>query len=151
MGKLVAHGRRKTEVRELLPVVRDSLLRLAKSTSANAMLRVCGRWSRHTVALAHAFAADDGHWTPMDDIVAALMASDNRGMPVDEQVALAVVDGLCASGFIEQGVGSLRPLLPSLSAHFLAVRQSVAPNNKVVAAVRAALPAADGGNHGVAR
>ena len=109
-------------------------------------------WSRHTIALAHAFAAEDGHWTPMDDIMAALMASDNRGRPVDEQVALAVVDGLCASGFIEQGVGALRPLLPSLSAHFLAVRQSVAPNNKVVAAVRAAaLPAPAGGNHGDAR
>ena len=108
-------------------------------------------WSRHTIALAHAFAAEDGHWTPMDDIMAALMASDNRGRPVDEQVALAVVDGLCASGFIEQGVGALRPLLPSLSAHFLAVRRSVAPNNKVVAAVRAALPAPAGGNHGVAR
>ena len=101
-------------------------------------------WSRHTVALAHAFAAEDGRWTPMDDIVAALMASDNRGRPVDEETALAVVDGLCATGFVEQGVGALRPLLPSLSAHLETVRQQAPPDNRVVRAVRAALPARDG-------
>ena len=102
-------------------------------------------WSRHTIALAHAFAgeaSEDERWTPADDVVAALMASDNRGRPVDEDVALAVVDGLCATGFVEQGVGALRPLLPSLSSHFQAVRQSAAPDNKVVRAVRAALDAA---------
>ena len=101
-------------------------------------------WSRHTIALAHAFAGEDGHWTPMDDIVAALKASDNRGRPVDEEAALAVVDGLCATGFVEQGVGALRPLLPSLSAHLEAVRQQAAPDNRVVRAVRAALPTRDG-------
>lgn len=105
-------------------------------------------WSRHTTALAHAFAgpereeSEDERWTPMDDVVAALMASDNRGRPVDEDVALAVVDGLCVTGFVEQGVGALRPLLPSLSSHFQAMRQSAAPDNKVVRAVRAALGSA---------
>ena len=97
-------------------------------------------WSRHSMALAHAFAGRRGGWTPVDDIVAALMASDNRGRPVAEEVALAVLDGLCATGFVEQGVGSLRPLLPSLSSYFQAVRQDAALDNKVVRAVRAALP-----------
>ena len=101
-------------------------------------------WSRHTMALAHAFAGEDGHWTPVDDIVAALMAADNRGRPVDEETALAVVDGLCATGFVEQGVASLRPLLPSLWAHLETMRQQAPPDNKVVRAVRAALPAHDG-------
>ena len=107
-------------------------------------------WSRHTMALAHAFAGEGGRWTPMDDVVAALMASDNRGRPVDEEGALAVVDGLCATGFVEQGVGSVRPLLPSLSSHFQALRQNAAPDNKVVQAVRAALPAREDRGHGVA-
>ena len=101
-------------------------------------------WSRHTIALAYAFAAEDGRWTPVDDVVAALMAADNRGRSVDEEAALAVVDGLCATGFVEQGVGAFRPLLPSLSAHFEAVRQNASPDNRVVRAVRAALPAHDG-------
>ena len=104
-------------------------------------------WARHTMALAHAFAGEVGCWTPMDDVMAALMASDNRGRPVDEEAALAVVDGLCATGFIEQGVGSLRPLLPSLWSHFQAVRQEAPPDNKVVRAVRMALPVR--GGHGV--
>ena len=95
-------------------------------------------WSHHTMALAHAFAGDGECWTPMDNVMAALMASDDRGRPVEEETALAVIDGLCATGFIEQGVGSLRPLLPSLSSHFQAVQQSAAPDNKVVQAVRAA-------------
>lgn len=94
--------------------------------------------SHHTMALAHAFAGAGECWTPMDNVMAALMASDDRGRPVDEETALAVIDGLCATGFIEQGVGSLRPLLPSLSSHFQAVQQSAAPDNKVVRAVRAA-------------
>ena len=98
-------------------------------------------WSRHTIALAHAFGRDGEHWTPIDELLAVLMASDNRGRPVDEEVALALVDGLCATGFVEQDAGSLRPLLPSLSSHFEAVQQNAAPNDKAVRAVRAALPA----------
>ena len=97
-------------------------------------------WSRHTTALAHALAADDGRWTPMENVMAALMASDDRGRPVDEETALAVVDGLCATGFVEQGVGALRPLLPSLSSHFQAMQQNAASDNTVVRAIRAALP-----------
>lgn len=105
-------------------------------------------WSHHTMALAHALAGDGQRWTPMDDVMAALMASDNRGRPVDEETALAVIDGLCATGFIEQGVASLRPLLPSLSSHFQAVQQNAAPDNKVVRAVRAALPVRDDDGRG---
>lgn len=105
-------------------------------------------WSHHTTALAHAFAGGGECWTPMDNVMDALMASDDRGRPVDEETALAVIDGLCATGFIEQGVASLRPLLPSLSSHFQAVQQNAPPDNKVVRAVRAALPAHDDGGRG---
>ena len=105
-------------------------------------------WSHHTMALAHTLAGDGQRWTPMDDVMAALMASDDRGIPVDEETALAVIDGLCATGFIEQGVASLRRLLPSLSSHFQAVQRNAPPDNKVVRAVRAALPIRDDGGRG---
>ena len=61
----------------------------------NARLRP---WSTHTTALAHAFADNAGGWTPIEDVLNTLMASDNRGKPVDEDAALSVFDGMCANG-----------------------------------------------------
>ncbi len=67
------------------------------------------------------------------------MASDDFGKPVDEESAATVLEELCASGYIEKGLGEFRPALPSLASHFKAVQLDLAPNNQVVRAVRTAL------------
>ena len=97
-------------------------------------------WARHMTALVQTFGSGAGDWTPIDAIIPALMASDDFGKPVDEESATAVIKELCANGYIEKGLGEFRPALPSLASHFETVRLDLAPNNKVVRAVRAALP-----------
>jgi len=108
-----------------------------KRTYYDARLRP---WARHMTALAQTFGNRTGDWTPLDAIISALMASDDYGKPVDEEAATTVIEELCGSGYIEKGLGEFRPVLPSLAAHFEAVQLDLAPNNKVVRAVRAALP-----------
>ena len=98
-------------------------------------------WARHMTALVQAFGKrrdDGGDWTPIDDLVPVLMASDNFGRPVDEEAAITVIEELCASGYLEEGAGAFRPVLPSLSSHFAHMQRSLVPNNKVVRAVQAA-------------
>lgn len=75
-------------------------------------------WSRHTIALARAFGDESNEWQPIDNIVAALSASDNYGRPVDEIAAATVVEELCASGYVEENLGTFRLALPSLATHF---------------------------------
>ena len=102
-------------------------------------------WARHQTALAHAFAGGDAEWTPIEDIVRALQASDDFGRPVDEDTAATVIEELCASGYVEQGMGVFRPVLPSLTSHFEEMQRNAPPRSKAVQAVRAALPEVDHG------
>lgn len=97
-------------------------------------------WSRHTAALAHCFiqSAGDG-WTPFKNVVDVLMASDDRGIPVDRNTALSVIDGLCESGFVENDMGNLRPALPSWASHFEDIRRSVGIRNEAVPEIQTVL------------
>ena len=70
-------------------------------------------WRRHTVALSQAFTGGSTSWTPMEDVVAVLMAADNFGRAVAEDVAVTVVEELCDSGFVEEHVTGCRLALPS--------------------------------------
>ena len=102
-------------------------------------------WARHKTALAHAFTGGEAGWTPIEDIVLALQASDDFGRPVDEDNATTVIEELCASGYVEQGMGVFRPVLPSLTSHFEEMRRNAPPRSKTVQAVRAALADRSGG------
>ena len=104
----------------------------------NARLRP---WSMHTTALAHAFAHNGNEWTPIEDVVTTLMASDNRGKPVDEDVAWAVFDEMCASGYIDEKTDECRPAIPSMTSHFEEALRETNPRGKSTRAIRAALAA----------
>ena len=110
----------------------------------NARLRP---WSMHTTALAHAFANDADGWTPIEDVLTILMASDNRGKPVDEDAARSVFDEMCASGYIDEDVDDCRPALPSMTSHFEEVRRKMDPRGKSMRAICAALDALGDGTH----
>ena len=100
-------------------------------------------WARHRMALAFAFAggeSGESEWIPIEDIVLALRASDDFGRSVDEGTATTVIEELCASGYVEQGMGVFRPVLPSLTSHFEEMRRAAPPRSRAVQAVRAALP-----------
>ena len=94
-------------------------------------------WRRHTVALSHAFTGGSTSWTSIEDVVAVLMAADNFGRPVVEDVAVAVVEALCASGFVEQHLTRCRLALPSLASHFAEIQRDVDPLSKATQAIRA--------------
>ena len=96
-------------------------------------------WARHKTALAHAFADGETGWTPIEDIVPALQASDDFGRPVDADTATTVIEELCASGYVEQGMGVFRPILPSLTSYFQEMQRNAPPGSKAVQAVRATL------------
>ena len=96
-------------------------------------------WARHKTALAHAFAGGDEGWTAIENIVRTLQASDDFGRPVDEETATTVIEELCASGYVEQGMGVFRPVLPSLTSHFEEMQRHAPVGNKAVQAVRTAL------------
>ena len=93
-------------------------------------------WARHMTALAHAFADDEG-WTPIEDIVLTLEASDDFGRPVDDDTATTVIEELCASGYVERHMGVCRPVLPSLASYLTDLRRAAPPRSKAVQAVRA--------------
>ena len=96
-------------------------------------------WARHKTALSYAFAGGQEGWTPIEDIVRALQASDDFGRPVDEETATTVIEELCANGYVEQGMGVFRPVLPSLTSHFEEMKRNAPSSSKAVQAVRAAL------------
>ena len=81
------------------------------------------RWAHHMAALAQAFSneQDDG-WTPVADVKRALMAEDDFGDPVDGATATRIIKELCANGYVERYARVCRPVLPSLSSHFEAIR-----------------------------
>ena len=80
------------------------------------------RWAHHMTALAQAFSNEQDGWTPVADVKRALMAADDFGDPVDGGTATAILKELCANGYVEQYAGACRPVLPSLSSHFEAIR-----------------------------
>lgn len=103
-------------------------------------------WSTHTTALAHAFAAsDENGWTPIEDVLRTLMASDNHGKPVAEDAACSVFDAMCASGYIDEVTDYCRPALPSMASHLEMIRSTASPRGKSVRAIRAVLPSHDDG------
>ena len=95
-------------------------------------------WRRHTVALSHAFPGGSTSWTSIEDVVAVLMAADDVGRPVAEDVAVAIVDELSANGFVEEHMTGCRLALPSLESHFEETQLGVDPRSKASQAVRAA-------------
>ena len=94
-------------------------------------------WQRHTVALSHAFTGGSTAWTAIEDVVAILMAADNFGRPVAEEVAVTVVEELCASGFAEVYMTGCRLSLPSLESHFEEVRRDIDPHSRASQAIEA--------------
>ena len=71
----------------------------------------------------------------------ALGASDNYGRPVDDETAIAIFEGMCVNGYIDQCTTECRPALPSLASHFDDLRRDSDPRSKAVQAVRTALSA----------
>ncbi len=87
------------------------------------------RWANHMTALAHAFTADETAWTPIEDVVNTLMASDDFGKPVEQKAATAVIKELCASGYVERRMGVCRPVLPSLASHLKEMQRDAQGGN----------------------
>ena len=96
-------------------------------------------WANHTVALAHVLGGDGVGWVPLDRVMDALMSSDNRGKPVGEEAAASIVNGLSASGYVDERHGQCRAALPSLASHFEEVLRDATVNTRAVQAIRAAL------------
>ena len=94
-------------------------------------------WAKHMTALAHAFADDEAGWTPIEDIVLTLKASDDFGRPVDEDTATTVIEELCASGYVERHMGVCRPALPSLASYLAELQRAAPPHSRAAQAVRA--------------
>lgn len=86
------------------------------------------RWAHHMTALAQAFSNEQDGWTPVADVKRALMAADDFGNPVDARTATRILKELCANGYVEQRTGACRPVLPSLSSHFNAIRHPGSPS-----------------------
>ena len=95
-------------------------------------------WRNHSIALAHAFTAEG--WTPIEDVVPVLMASDDYGATLDAKTAVAIIEGLEANGYLERTGGDCQLTVPSLASHFADLRIASPADSKVVRAVRAALP-----------
>ena len=95
-------------------------------------------WANHMTALAHAFAADETAWTPIEDVVHALMASDDFGKPVEHDTAITVIKDLCASGYVEQRMGVCRPVLPSLASHLKEMQSHAPPRGNAARTTRTA-------------
>ena len=96
-------------------------------------------WAKHTTALAHALAGEETGWTPIEDVVLTLMASDDFGWPVDREAATAVIEELCASGYVERRMSVCRPVLPSLASHLNEMQRDAPPGSKTVQTIRAAV------------
>lgn len=96
-------------------------------------------WAKHSTALTHAFQGDRADWTPIEDVVHTLMASDDFGRPVDQNAATKVIEELCASGYVERRLGVCRPALPSLASHLGEMQRDAPSRGKAVQAIRAAV------------
>ena len=101
-------------------------------------------WESHTIALSLAFGTSDDEWIPATDLVKSLMASDNRGLPVDQATAVKVMDDLRDNGYIEERAGLCRSAIPSLKSHFKAALGDLRPDNQAARLVLNALPSRRG-------
>ena len=94
-------------------------------------------WEEHTIALAHVFGGQAEGWKAMGDIAAVLMASDDYGDPVSNDVAKDVVKDMHYRGYLDRRMGAFRPALPSLTSHFASIVRDMPKHNPAVQAVRA--------------
>ena len=101
-------------------------------------------WESHTIALSLAFGASADEWIPATELARSLMASDNRGLPVNQATAAKVMDELRDNGYIEERTGSCRCAIPSLRSHFKAALGDLRPDNQAVRLVLDALPSRSG-------
>ena len=109
-------------------------------------------WRNHITALAYGFGEAAAGWSSVADVVNAIMAADEYGMPVQRQTAIAALEGLRAASLIEVSKGACRPMVPSMGSYFRELRAGDGQDNAVAMALRAAL--AQGGRpvgHGAAR
>ena len=95
-------------------------------------------WLRYETALAHAFTENGDGQTPTSAAIAALTTVSDLGKPTDEETARDVLMGIRDAGFIEERDDSLVVLLPSLTTHFLDVRQRRQSNPRTIEAIRLA-------------
>ena len=95
-------------------------------------------WRNHMTALAHGFGEATGGWSSVADVVNAIMAADEYGMPVQRQTAIDVLDGLRDASLIEVSKGACRPVVPSMGSYFRELRCDD-QDNAVATALRAAL------------
>lgn len=96
-------------------------------------------WEDHTIALAYAFTGEQEGWTPIDNVMSALMASDNLGRSVNQDAAATVIEEMRDGGFVEWNMDVCRPILPSLALHLAEQRQALTNDSKAVQAIRTAL------------
>ena len=93
-------------------------------------------WEDHATALANAFFDADEGWTPVDNVIRVLMASDEFGAPVQREEANAMLKALRTQGYIEFHAQSCRPALPSLASHFAALRNEMDSRSQSVRAIQ---------------
>ena len=96
-------------------------------------------WNEHTIALSHAFSEEQSSWTLVEDVVETLMAADDYGRPVAQDSAVAIVQALRSSGFLEGDMALCRPALPSLSSHFEEKRRAAIRGTKAMQAIQTVL------------
>ena len=101
-------------------------------------------WRNHMTALAHGFGEAAGGWSSVADIVTAIMAADEYGMPVQRQTAIDALEGLREASLIEVSKGACRPVVPSMGSYFHELRADDDRDNAVATAVRAALSQSSG-------
>ena len=109
-------------------------------------------WRNHITALAYGFGEAAAGWSSVADVVNAVMAADEYGMPVQRQTAIAALEGLRDASLIEVSKGACRPVVPSMGAYFRELRADGGQDNAVAMTLRAAL--AQGSRqvgHGAAR
>ena len=96
-------------------------------------------WRNHITALAYGFGEAAAGWSSVADVVNAVMAADEYGMPVQRQTAIAALEGLRAASLIEVSKGACRPVVQSMGAYFRELRADDGQDNAVAMALRAAL------------
>ena len=96
-------------------------------------------WRNHMTALAYGFGEADAGWCSVSDIVKAIMAADEYGMPVQRQTAIDALEGLRDASLIEVSKGACRPVVPSMGSYFRELRCDDDEDNAVATALRAAL------------
>ena len=101
-------------------------------------------WAPHTIALSLAFGTSDDEWIPATALVQSLMASDNRGLPVNQATAVKAMDELRDNGYIEERNGLCRSAIPSMTSHFKAALGELRSHNQAARLVLAALPSRRG-------